>query len=406
MLSLSEQRTNQNCFLVNIIKSMFARRTDWDLATNRITQTLERLRVQGKPLIDLTVSNPTEAGLEYSEPQIRTVLSAAEVMQYSPVAQGMRSARQAVSQYYAERANASHVNPNHIFLTTSTSEAYTWAFRLLCGPGDHVLTAQPSYPLFSFLADICDVRLSHYPLFYDHGWQIDIHALEQAITPETRAILLVHPNNPTGSCVKASEKEVLNRICRERGIALIVDEVFSDYPLNNTSIYSFADNDAALTFTLSGVSKICGLPQMKVGWMVVSGPVDLQRTACERLDVIADTYLSLATPQQIALPNWLQQRQKFQSSLQQRLQTNLAELDRQLTLTKSIRRLDVEAGWYATLRLPAIKSDEDLTIHLMEEHGVIVQPGHYFDFAAEGFIVVSLMTPQKQFSDGLQNILA
>jgi len=384
---------------------MFARRTDWNLATNRITQTLELLRASGKQFIDLTVSNPTEAALEYSSSEITTALSSPDALQYSPVAQGMFSTRAAVACYYSERAPAAIVDPGHIFLTTCTSEAYTWVFRLLCGPGDHVLTAQPSYPLFSFLADICDVKLSHYPLQYDHGWVIDLHALEQTITTETRAILLVHPNNPTGSCVKASEREALNRICYERGIALIVDEVFADYALNGAPIHSFADNDAALTFTLSGVSKVCGLPQMKVGWMVVSGPEDLRRTACERLEVIADTYLSLATPQQIALPTWLAQRGVFQTSLQQRLHANLAELDRQLALTKSIRRLEVEAGWYATLRLPAVQSDEELTIHLMEEHGVIVQPGHYFDFTGEGYIVISLMTPERQFAEGIKKLL-
>jgi len=384
---------------------MFASRTDWDQSINAYTRVLNELRAQDRPLSDLTISNPTEAGLVYPGEAQWKALAKPEAMNYQPQAQGLLSARESVARYYAERQPAAKVDPNDIFLTTSTSEAYTWLFRLLCEEGTEVLVPQPSYPLFSFLADLCDVTLVPYPLIYDHGWQIDLYSLEAAITPATRAILCVHPNNPTGSCGKTEERERLNEICNERELALIVDEVFLDYPLEAPPAESFATNHSALTFTLSGISKVCGLPQMKAAWIVASGPKNLREQAHSRLEVIADTYLSLSTPQQIALPEWLNSRHPFQGSLLNRLKTNLFEADTQLNAARSIRRLHVDAGWYITVRLPALHSDEETAIHLMEEHGVIVQPGHFFEFPQDGYMVVSLMTPEEQFKEGMRKLL-
>jgi aspartate/methionine/tyrosine aminotransferase len=278
-------------------------------------------------------------------------------------------------------------------------------FRLLCNPGDELLIPAPSYPLFEFLADIQDVKLARYPLFYDHGWHIDFHALEQALTGRTRGVIVVHPNNPTGHFTKPGEMERLNQICVERQMAVIADEVFLDFSLQTVPA-SFARNQGALTFTMSGLSKICGLPQMKLAWLTVSGPTELKREALGRLEMIADTYLSPSTPIQLAAPAWIIQRHLFQDQLMAQVRKNLAELDAQIARQKVCTRLDLEGGWYATLRVPAIRSDEHLAIELLEKHDVYLHPGHFFGFAGEGYLVVSLITPEREFAEGLERILA
>jgi alanine-synthesizing transaminase len=267
-----------------------------------------------------------------------------------------------------------------------------------------VLIPAPSYPLFQFLADIQDVRLRHYPLFYDHGWQIDLHALEAKLTPRTRAIVLVHPNNPTGSYVSAAERERLASLCAARQLALVVDEVFLDFARDGQPRSSFVSNRDALTFSLSGLSKVSGLPQMKLAWIVVSGQDKLADAAVERLEVIADTYLSVSTPVQLAAPAFLGQRRRFHAQLMERTRANLAELDGRLRGT-SLRRLEVEGGWYAVLRVPVTGADEDLAIALLENESVVVHPGHFYDFAADGHLVVSLLAPQEEFSQGIAKIV-
>ena len=298
-----------------------------------------------------------------------------------------------------------HLSPDQIILTTSTSEAYSFVFRLLCNPDDEVLIPTPSYPLFEFLAEIQDVRLVPYELIYDHGWQIDFPSLAKSITPRTRAIILVNPNNPTGSYVKNHERDELNRLCRGHDLALIADEVFFDFNLASSKFESFALNEAALTFTMSGLSKIAGLPQMKVAWLVTTGPKELTEPAIDRLEVIADTYLSMNAPIQHAIPELLAQRSEFQEKLGIRLHANLAELDRQLAAQKLCTRLDVEGGWYATLRVPVTRTDEELAIELLEKKDVLVHPGHFFDFHSDGYLVLSLMTPEPDFAEGLQRTL-
>lgn len=382
---------------------MFADRTKWNLATNRLSEALAQHRAAGKSLVDLTVSNPTECGFLYDERAILAALQDSAVLKYKPEPQGLASARQAVREYYSERVV--EVNANDIFLTTSTSEAYSYVFRLLCNPGDEILIPAPSYPLFDFLADIQDVKPARYLLLYDHGWQIDFHSLERAITPRTRAIIVVHPNNPTGHFTKSEEVNKLNAICSERGLALIADEVFMDFSLGTKQPWSFAGNSDALTFTLSGISKICGLPQMKVAWAIIAGPPELKSETRARLEVIADTYLSMNAPVQLALAAFLAQRRGFQQQLMERVRQNLAEMDRQLSLQRVCGRLEVEGGWYAVLRVPATRSDEELALSLLNETGVYVHPGHFYDFAHDGFLVVSLISREAEFSQGLASLL-
>ena len=383
--------------------TMFADRTKWNLAPNRLSEALGRHRAAGKPFVDLTVSNPTGCGFAYDERAILDALQNPAALKHKPEPQGLVSARQAVGKYCAKRGVS--LDADDVFLTTSTSEAYSYTFRLLCNPGDEILIPAPSYPLFDFLADIQDVKPVRYPLVYDHGWQIDLHSLERAITPRTRAIVVVHPNNPTGHFTKRAEAQKLNAICAERELALIVDEVFLDFSLGGEWPASFAGNSAALTFTLSGISKICGLPQMKAAWLVVSGPQEPKNEAKARLEVIADTYLSMNAPVQLALPAFLSQGPAFQQQLMDRVRENLAELDRQLSLQKACNRLEIEGGWYAILRVPATCSDEDLTLALLEEKGVHVHPGHFYDFPHDGFLIVSLICQEKEFQIGLKSLL-
>ncbi|HEV8490922.1 MAG TPA: pyridoxal phosphate-dependent aminotransferase [Candidatus Angelobacter sp.] len=381
---------------------MFASRTNWNLKPNRLAEALERHKSSGRRLLDLSASNPTECGFNYNAPAILQALGNAESLQYRPDPRGLKSARQAVSDYYAERGE--HVSVDDLLLTASTSEAYSFIFRLLCNPGDELLIPTPSYPLFDFLADVNDVKLIRYPLFYDHGWHIDIHALKQAVTPRTRGVIVVHPNNPTGHFTRPEEVAQLNQLCSANQMAVIADEVFLDFSLG-AAAKSFVGNTGALTFTMSGISKISGLPQMKLAWLAISGPANLKREALVRLEMIADTYLSLNAPIQLAAPVLLQQRAAFQQQLMARVRANLAELDAQLTREKKFDRLNVEGGWYAVLRVPATRSDEDLAIDLLEKHDVYVHPGHFFDFPGEGYLVVSLITPEQDFAEGMRRIL-
>lgn len=385
---------------------MFSRRTDWPQQLNRYTKALHAARHAGRELLDLTASNPTIAGFEYGAAGIRDAFDHPDALRYLPEAQGLATARQAIARYYAELPSPVQVDASSLFVVSGTSEAYSDLFRLLCEAGDEVLIAAPGYPLLDMLADICDVRLIKYHLFYDHGWHIDMHDLEQRVTARTRAIVLVHPNNPTGSFVKPSEREQLDCIAKERNLALIVDEVFLDFPVEGNEQRSFAGNEGALTFTLSGISKICGLPQMKAAWMYVSGPEESQSDALRRLELIADTFLSASTPIQLALPRLLATRADFQNQLLHRIRKNLAELDRQLGTMHACARLQVEGGWYVTLRVPSNQADEELAISLIEKDGVIVESGHFFDFPQDGYLVLSLMTPEREFAEGVHRLLA
>jgi alanine-synthesizing transaminase len=381
---------------------MFSTRTQWNLSSNRLARALEDVRSRGCELLDLTASNPTECGFQYDGSSILKALITPAVLKYHPDPRGLRPARVAVQEYY-ERRNE-RVSVDDLILTTSTSEAYSFVFRLLCNPGDEVLVPTPSYPLFEFLADIQDVRLVRYPLVYDHGWQIDFHALEASVTQRTRAVIVVHPNNPTGHFTKLDELNHLNRICAACDLAIIADEVFLDFPLNGGDRNSFVQNDSILTFTMSGISKISGLPQMKFSWLAVSGPATQKREALARLEVIADTFLSMNAAIQVAAPTFLAQRHGLQQQLMARVRSDLAELDRQLSDQKVCTRLEIEGGWYAVIRVPAIRSDEELALELLEE-GVYLHPGHFYDFPGEGYLVVSLITRERPFAEGIEKLL-
>jgi alanine-synthesizing transaminase len=381
---------------------MFASRTNWDLKPNRLAEALARHRAGGRRLLDLTASNPTECGFRYDAAAIMRALCHPAALQYHPNPRGLDAARQAVAAYYA--AAGTPIAAEDLLLTVSTSEAYSHVFRLLCNPDDEFLIPTPSYPLFDFLADVNDVKLTRYALFYDHGWHIDLHALERAVTPRTRGIIVVHPNNPTGHYTRPEEIAALNAICAGHQMAIVADEVFLDFPLAPDRPRSFAANHAALTFTMSGVSKISGLPQMKFAWLAVTGPPDLKREALARLELIADTYLSVNAPIQLAAPVLLRHRTEFQRQLMARVRKNLAELDARLAAHAHLSRLEMEGGWYAVLRVPATRSDEELALELLEKHDVYVHPGHFYDFPGDGFLVLSLITPEEEFKEGIAYI--
>ena len=383
---------------------MFSDRTNWKLTRNRLTEALAEAKSSGARVLDLTLSNPTRAGLLYSESLILPSLASPSALDYDPDPKGLPGARSAVAEYYA----TDHKIPDldeRLILTTSTSEGYSFVFRLLCNPGDELLVPKPSYPLFDFLADLQDVKLIPYPLIYDHGWQMDFHSLEKAVTKRTRGVVVVHPNNPTGSFVNPREQQLLNDFCRDHELAIIADEVFLDYAHDRAHQRSFAANHDVLTCTLSGISKIAALPQMKVAWIVTSGAQSKVDVAQARLEVIADTFLSMSAPIQWALPVLLQQRQGIQQQLLDRVLANLAELDRQLPTQKTCERLRVEAGWYVVLRVPVTQTDEELAIDLLRRESVLVHPGHFYDFPADGYLVLSLITDKLEFADAIARVL-
>jgi alanine-synthesizing transaminase len=384
---------------------MFSKRTDWKLTPNRFTQAQREAQAAGSKLLDLTASNPTRVGIRYDGDTILSALVSPESLDYDPQPKGLLQARKAIANYYREQHDAYDLNPESIILTTSTSEAYSYLFRLLCNAEDELLVPKPSYPLFDFLADLQDVKLTPYPLIYDHGWQIDFPSLYRAVNHRTRAMVLVHPNNPTGSYVHSEEIQTLNSFCREYNLALVLDEVFLDYPHDGAYRSSFVSNREVLTFSLSGLSKVSGLPQMKVAWLVANGPEEQVERAMARLEVIADTFLSMNAPIQRATPLLLEQRKSIQPLLLDRLRVNLEELDRQLPKHSSIKRLDVEGGWYAVLRVPVTQSDEELAIEIMQKCAVLVHPGHFYDFPSDGYLILSLITPPGEFREGIRRVL-
>ena len=383
---------------------MFSQRTNWELTPNRHAQALKQLRAAGTPILDLTASNPTNCGFHYDAAAILEAFRRVEALNYDPQPRGLLSAREEVARYYLQDRHAA-VNPEAIVLTTSTSEAYSYVFRLLCNSHDEILVPKPSYPLFEFLADLQDVTLVPYALEYAHGWFIDFYSVIRALTPRTRAILLVHPNNPTGSYLQPEEVNRLNTLCRERNISLIVDEVFLDYPFAGEPRATFAANQESLTFTLSGLSKISALPQMKVAWVVTSGPESLVHPALDRLDVIADTFLSLNAPTQWAFPTLLEQRRSLQPQILRRVRENRAHLQALVGQHHAWELLDADGGWYAVLRLPTGCSGEDHAIELLQTRHLLVHPGHFYDFGEDIFLVISLITPLDVFAEGISRLI-
>ena len=385
----------------------FSKRTEWNTEESELARAHRERVAAGLPVADLTASNPTRCGFEYPADLLLPLRDSA-ALDYDPDPKGGLWAREAVCRYYVD--HGVEIDPDRIILTTSTSEAYSYLLKLLCDPGDAILVPQPSYPLFDFLVDAEVVRLRHAPLIYDHGWQLDLEGLRQQITADMRAIVLVHPNNPTGHFTKLHEARELAAICREHDLALIVDEVFLDYGLGDGSTRdgtSFAALELdVLTFVMSGISKIAGLPQMKAAWLLAVGPGSEE--ALTRLEVLADTYLSMNAPVQRALPFWLENREAIQAQIRVRVRENLAELDRALAgqadRCRWVTRLEIEGGWYAVLRIPATQPDERTVLDLLDA-GVWVHPGRFFGMRASGWLVVSLLTQTGEFLAGITILL-
>ncbi|MEY4578252.1 MAG: hypothetical protein RL701_2955 [Pseudomonadota bacterium] len=382
---------------------MFSRRSSHTQQKNPIAQLLERMT----PAFDLTESNPTRTGLPYPHAEILQALDNTALRMYSPDPHGLVEARTAIAARMAERGL--QISPEHITLTSGTSEAYGFLFKLLCDPDDEVLVPEPSYPLFADLCRLEHVRVKPYPLYYDGEWHIGLHELRAAITPHTRAVLLVSPNNPTGSYLKRSELEQLEQL----GLPLISDEVFNDYPLraDPTRVKSALESTRALVFMLDGLSKQAGLPQWKVSWICCNAPLAPEPArqldeAHARLELIADTYLSVATPTQRALPRLLELSASVRAAIHARLQRNLAQLRAAAAHSGEVSLLDVEGGFYATLRVPSVQTEEAWVLELLERDSVYVQPGYFFDFASEAYLVLSLLTPEAVFDAGLTRLLA
>lgn len=384
---------------------MLSKRLSWSFAQNPLSRLLNEKRRGGEGVLDLTESNPTRAGLDYPEAEILRSLADRASLVYEPTPLGLSAAREAVSRYYARRQLA--VSADSIVLTASTSEAYSFLFKLLCDPGDSVLVPRPSYPLFDYLAALEGVEVVPYPLVYDGAWRIDLGALGPSVGPRTRAILLVNPNNPTGSFVKRDELDSLLELYRSHGVALIVDEVFSDYAMGEDAerVSSLVEVEDALTFVLSGLSKIAGLPQMKLAWIAAGGPAPERRQAYEGLEHIADNFLSVGTPVQLAARAFLDLAPRIQAAIRQRITANYRFLAARIPESSPGRLLRVEGGWYAVLRLPQVRSSEEWALELLGKDNVYVHPGYLFDFAAEAYVVVSLLTPAETFQKGADRLL-
>ncbi len=378
----------------------FSSRIAWDSRPNPLTVLLAWKRSENARVLDLTESNPTRAGFSYPQEQILTALAHPQALRYHPEPRGLTPAREAVSQYYKQRGV--EVEPARVIITASTSEAYAYVFKLLCNPGDEVLVPCPSYPLFDHLAAMESVRVKQYPLRYDGAWHIDFPALAAAITPRTRALVIVNPNNPTGSFLKREEWTRIG----ELGVPIISDEVFADFAFapDATRVATLAEPQNVLTFVLSGLSKIAGLPQMKLGWIVASGPH--HEKALDGLEWIADTFLSVGTPVQLALPQLLQAGGEVRAQIMERTRANLALLHGLLAVSSPVHVLSVEGGWNVTLQVPRTLSEEQWALDLLAHDDVLVQPGFFYDFESEAFLVLSLMTPSDVFREGLQRILA
>ncbi len=383
---------------------MTSNRLDWDRLPNRHWRAVEALRASGREVIDLTISNPVEAGLAPSASAIARALERADLSSYRPDPRGDADARRAVARTW-ERHGAV-VDPRHLFLTASTSEAYAYLFKLLCDPGDTVLVPAPSYPLFEYLAALEGVRTRTYPLRYDGGWHVDTVALAAAVDDGARAVVLVHPNNPTGSFVRRDELDRIVEACARRGAAIVSDEVFADYALDDRPgrAGSLAAEDRVATFALGGLSKSVALPHVKLGWIAVAGPGPGRDRTCARLDLIADTYLSTGAIAQHAAAALIDLGPATRTEILRRLGRNLARL-RERASGSAVGVLDVEGGWSAIVRAPSVRTGEDWAVALAEERGVLVQPGYFYDFDSEAYLVVSLLTPSDPFDAGIEAVL-
>jgi aspartate/methionine/tyrosine aminotransferase len=386
---------------------MFSSRVPCRLDPNALSHALARARAAGRPLLDLTLANPTRAGIHYPGGLFEP-LGAPAVATYAPQALGLEAARAAVAGDYARRGLP--VDPGRIVLTASTSEAYSLLFKLLCAPsGDEVLVPVPSYPLFEHLTSLDGVRAVPYALHYDGRWWLDAGSLDEAWSARTRAVLAVSPNNPTGSVLSAAELDALDVRCAAGSAALVIDEVFADYPLAEGGAPSVnagtAVPPAALTFRLGGLSKSAALPQVKLGWIAVAGPAGLVREALERLELICDPYLPVSTPVQVAAPALIASGAAARRQVSDRVRGNYQRLRMAAAGHPPVDLLRADAGWTAVLRIPAISTEEDVVLRLIDDDGLLVHPGYFFDFPHEAFVVVSLLPEPDIFGEGVQRLL-
>jgi aspartate/methionine/tyrosine aminotransferase len=378
---------------------VLSRRTSWDLAANALAGALEEARASGRRLIDLTEANPTRAGLAWPAGALAAALADPRVAAYEPSPQGLPEARVAIAAYLAEHGTP--VDPGRVLLTASTSEGYALLLKLLCDPGDEVLVPAPAYPLLDLLAGLESVRLVRYPLRHAGGWSVDLQALEAAVTPRTRAVVVVSPSNPTGWLLSAAEGDALERLCAAHGLAVIGDEVFADSA--RAPARGVLSLSGCLAFHLSGLSKVCGLPQLKAGWLAAAGPDRLVAPALERLEVIADAYLSVSGPAQLALPALLARRETFLGPLRARLAANRAALH--AVRDAPLHGLPSDGGWSAVLRIGETLDEEQVCLDLLAD-GVAVQPGFFYDFERPGHLIVSLLPEPEVFQDGLARVVA
>lgn len=385
---------------------MFSRRVPPVLETNAISRALREVHAEGRPISDLTLSNPTKAGFAYP-PALLAPLATASALIYEPSPLGLQPAREAIARDYARRGIA--ISPDRIVLTSSTSEAYSLLFKVLCAPsGDAVLTPTPSYPLFEHLTRLDGVLPVPYALEYHGRWMVNREGVSAAWSDATRAVLAVSPNNPTGSMLTAGDWSALQSLCADRGAALIVDEVFGDYPLGER----FAESSATalsgrtpLTFRLGGLSKSAGLPQVKVGWIAAEGPDDLVAAALERLEFVCDAYLSVSTPAQIALPALIEAGRSIREQIVARIRSNYGYLRQAAAAHPAVEVLQADAGWSAVIRVPSRQPEEEIVLQLLERDGVLVHPGFFFDFSHEAFLVLSLLPPEAEFAGAIARLL-
>jgi alanine-synthesizing transaminase len=387
---------------------MFSDRFNLNLSPNVLSLILRDKRSRGEAIFDLTQSNPTQAGLYYAADDILAALAQAEAMAYAPDPRGLLNARRAIAQYYLERGEP--IDREAVFLTAGTSEAYSFIFKLLGNPGDEILIPRPGYPLISYLARFESLQPFSYPLRYDdvQGWSIDLDVLQALITPKCRAIVVVNPNNPTGNYLKQQELAALDQICRRNRLALIVDEVFSDYHGDGgpPAVLTIANRARALTFVLNGFSKMLGLPQVKLGWIVIGGDPGLSKAAQGRLEILLDFYLSVATPVQHAAARLLGHRPQIQRQILARIAANSRILEAQITRTADCRALVREGGWYAIIEISDAVSDENRIRQLLERDHTLVHPGYFYEFDKEGIVVVSLLTPVETFRAGICRLIS
>ena len=381
---------------------MFSQRLPPHAEQNALSKALAALHARGAPIVDLTESNPTRTAISYPDDLLAS-LADSEALRYEPHPFGLPSARAAVAADQSRRA--ARVDPARVVLTASSSEAYSWLFKLLCNPGEGLLVPQPSYPLFEHLTALEGVRLHPYELEYHGRWTIDIDAIAAA-PDDIRAVLVVSPNNPTGSYLDAEQFRQLSTVCRIKGWALIADEVFADYPLDVTNpLTDIAARDEVLSFTLGGLSKSVGLPQLKLGWCIVGGPQLERDAALSALEFIADSYLSVGTPVQVALPELLDRGAVIRTAIQKRIRQNLATLRATVGRYQACDLLRTEGGWSAVVRVPATRSEEQLALDLLQAERILVHPGYFFGFPAGAHVVVSLLPSPDIFEGAVARLL-